>query len=151
VCRGNATPAVAPHFPVARDHPSRDRVGFFIPPHCDCSIKEQHYFTPSADLRSAFIGQEAARIGRLKKSELVDAVLEQDAAVFCQVVRSAPRHYPASLSNENPTFEHPPFGANRSQMGLASSNIAGTSPEAAAQAGRTREASNRDKRGNRNF
>ena len=61
----NATPVVAPHSPVARDHPSRDRVGFFIPPHCDCSIKEQHYLTPSRDLRSALLGREGAPVGRL--------------------------------------------------------------------------------------
>ena len=36
---GRATPIIARLSPVARDYPSRALGGFFMPPHCDCSIK----------------------------------------------------------------------------------------------------------------
>lgn len=38
---GKAAPAATLLSPVARDYPSRALVGFFIPPRCDCSIKER--------------------------------------------------------------------------------------------------------------
>ena len=38
---GRAAPITALLSPVARDYPSRAFVGFFMPPHCDCSIKER--------------------------------------------------------------------------------------------------------------
>jgi hypothetical protein len=63
--RGNATPAVAPHSPVARVYPSRARGGFFMPPRCDCSIKERRYIIASWPFRSAVFVQDAASVGRL--------------------------------------------------------------------------------------
>ena len=39
---GRAAPVAARLSPVARDYPSRALSGFFMPPHCDCSIKERH-------------------------------------------------------------------------------------------------------------
>ena len=38
---GRAAPVAADLSPVARDYPSRALGGFFMPPRCDCSIKEQ--------------------------------------------------------------------------------------------------------------
>ena len=38
---GRAAPVATFLSPVARDYPSRALGGFFMPPHCDCSIKEQ--------------------------------------------------------------------------------------------------------------
>ncbi len=38
---GRASPINALLSPVARDYPSRALGGFFMPPHCDCSIKER--------------------------------------------------------------------------------------------------------------
>ena len=38
---GRAAPITALLSPVARDYPSRALSGFFMPPRCDCSIKEQ--------------------------------------------------------------------------------------------------------------
>jgi len=38
---GRAAPITTHLSPVARDYPSRALSGFFMPPHCDCSIKEQ--------------------------------------------------------------------------------------------------------------
>jgi hypothetical protein len=38
---GFAAPAAANLSPVARDYPSRALGGFFMPPRCDCSIKER--------------------------------------------------------------------------------------------------------------
>ncbi len=37
---GRATPIIAILSPVARDYPNRALGGFFMPPRCDCSIKE---------------------------------------------------------------------------------------------------------------
>jgi hypothetical protein len=41
VAEGRASPINAPLSPVARDYPSRALGGFFMPPRCDCSIKER--------------------------------------------------------------------------------------------------------------
>ena len=38
---GRAAPVATHLSPVARDYPSRALGGFFMPPRCDCSIKEQ--------------------------------------------------------------------------------------------------------------
>ena len=38
---GRAAPITTHLSPVARDYPSRALSGFFMPPRCDCSIKEQ--------------------------------------------------------------------------------------------------------------
>ena len=38
---GKAAPVATILSPVDRDYPSRALGGFFMPPHCDCSIKEQ--------------------------------------------------------------------------------------------------------------
>ena len=38
---GRTSPINALLSPVARDYPSRALGGFFMPPHCDCSIKER--------------------------------------------------------------------------------------------------------------
>jgi len=38
---GWGAPVASRLSPVARDYPSRVLSGFFMPPHCDCSIKEQ--------------------------------------------------------------------------------------------------------------
>ena len=41
VAEGRASPINILLSPVARDYPSRALGGFFMPPHCDCSIKER--------------------------------------------------------------------------------------------------------------
>jgi len=38
---GLTAPVAANLSPVARDYPSRALSGFFMPPRCDCSIKER--------------------------------------------------------------------------------------------------------------
>lgn len=49
---GRAAPVAADLSPVARDYPSRALSGFFMPPHCDCSIKEQWIKCPGPEGKS---------------------------------------------------------------------------------------------------
>lgn len=68
---GRTTPIIALLSPVARDYPNRALGGFFMPPRCDCSIKERrenadavarsHGFVPRK-LFTRFAG--ALRLGR---------------------------------------------------------------------------------------
>jgi hypothetical protein len=52
---GRAAPAAAILSPVARDYPSRALDGFFRPPRCDCSIKEQGEVAAIRGQRKAFL------------------------------------------------------------------------------------------------
>ena len=52
---GMAAPAAAALSPVARDYPSRALDGFFMPPRCDCSIKERGNVAAPPRQREAFL------------------------------------------------------------------------------------------------
>jgi hypothetical protein len=52
---GRAAPVATFLSPVARDYPSRALGGFFMPPHCDCSFKEQGKNAPAQTESHGFV------------------------------------------------------------------------------------------------